>query len=313
FVRDSVGRESGDSLEAARVGEHLLWVVEGPRMALACFLTGVPPHGLRGVLSERLERIHAELPPRWDAATAVPDLLPTWDAALDPAGIVADGVELDERQHAPAKTSRWPLLLILLLGLAGLAWYFARIERWDNRVESLRTELRAHPGFLLARLASRPWRHLTVHGLFDADAEPLAPVLARVDFGDVEPRLELEGYVSTADAVVQKRSLRLLDPPGGVRVQVAQGLLDVEGEAPAAWIEANRNRVAWIAGVHDTRWRVRPQQVAQADPAVAAPEPARLRLEQLAQELASVRVEFGDGVEPGPDQLQRIAQMAAIL
>jgi hypothetical protein len=35
FVKDSVGREQGGALESARVGEHVLWVLEGPRANFA--------------------------------------------------------------------------------------------------------------------------------------------------------------------------------------------------------------------------------------------------------------------------------------
>ncbi|HPG93730.1 MAG TPA: hypothetical protein PLR28_04145, partial [Dokdonella sp.] len=57
FVRDSVGPGGGESLEAARVGEHLLWVLDGPRASIASFIRGVPPDTLRVILSDRLEQI----------------------------------------------------------------------------------------------------------------------------------------------------------------------------------------------------------------------------------------------------------------
>jgi flagellar motor protein MotB len=317
FVRDSVGRGEGDALEAARVGEHLLWVIEGPRASLACFLSGVPPHGLRGILSDRLEQIHAGFPPQLDSdALAASGASVEWDAALDPAALEASSAALGgQGVEGTHKASRWPLLLVVLLALAALAWHFARIERWNHRVETLRAQLLDHPGFLLGRIDSRPWRELTVHGLVDADAEPLAPLLERVDFGDVEPRLELDGFVSSADAVVVNRAKRLLQPPAGVRLRVAGGVLEVEGEARSDWIDANRERIAWIAGVREVDWRVHAIPVKPANPEElpSARDEARSTLLALADELAALRVEFGDDVEPAGDQAGQVRRMAAII
>jgi hypothetical protein len=315
FVRDSVGRGDDDSLEAARVGEHLLWVIEGPRATLACFITGVPPRNLRGVLSERLEQIHADFPVQPDTAAAGAAAM--WETALDPAALVAASVALGDRDAGrSARTPRWPWWVVGLIVLAVVVWHFVRLERWNDRVDSLRVALHDHPGFLLDRIESEPWRALTVHGLLDADAAPLAPLLARADFGEVEAQLELEGYVSTDDAVLQTRSVRLLDPPAGVRVRVSQGTLDIEGEAPQSWIAANRDRVAWIAGVHGIQWRVTALSTGDAERPEARPsaqDDARSELLELAHELASMRVEFSDDIQPVADPDQRIGRMAEIL
>ncbi|SFN11298.1 hypothetical protein [Dokdonella immobilis] len=298
FVRDSVGRDGGDSLEAARVGDHLLWVLDGPRVSLACFITGVPPNSLRAVLSDRLEQIHAQLP-----ADARSEPAAEWETALNPAAIIAASAELNDRDGAPAskRASRWPLIFVLVLVLGALAWYFVRIERWNARVDAVRTALVAHPGFLLGQIDSRPWKALAIHGLLDADAEPIEPLLGAVDLGGVEPELKLDGYLSTADAVLLRRARRLLRPPDGVGLSVDRGVLGVTGVADAAWVEAGRSQAPWIAGLHGVEWRVSARVEETPDPQLEARTAARAELGTLAEALAADRAEFVDDLDPDAD------------
>ena len=87
FVRDSVGRDQG-GLEEARVGEYLLWLLDGPRASLACFIQGVPPDALRELLEERLEAIHARLGSNDSIGAGT-----VADISLDPAELAARGVD----------------------------------------------------------------------------------------------------------------------------------------------------------------------------------------------------------------------------
>jgi outer membrane protein OmpA-like peptidoglycan-associated protein len=320
FVRDSVGRDGGDSLEAARVGEHLLWVLDGPRASLACFIQGVPPDSLRAVLSDRLEQIHSELSqtresPTDGATPTEPDL----GASLDPVDLVAASAALagDEGTER-ARPSRWPMLLVVLLILCALGWHFVHVARWNERVDGLRSGLTAHPGFLLTGIESKPWSRLTVHGLIDADAEPLQALLGRTDFGEVTPTLDLEGYLSTDDAILLRRATRLLDPPASVQLAVSGGVLTVSGEAAGDWIERRREQAAWVAGIRSVDWQARETGgSAQADAAVAAAAAAaaataaaRAELIAVAGELQSHVVTFESETrlaEGAELQLRRIA------
>jgi hypothetical protein len=304
FVRDSVGREGGDSLEAARVGEYLLWVLDGPRASIASFIHGVPPEALRGVLTQRLEQIHARLadPLRERDADTTEDAV-AWHAALDPIDLVRAAAP---SQDAAASTpSRWPALLVLLLALAALAWYHARNERWQSRVNTLQQTLAGHPGFLLTSIESKPWRSLALSGLLDPDAEPIAPVLENLDLGGVQPTLHLDGYLSTDDAMLAKRAQRLLDPPADVQLVVNKGVLELRGAASEAWIVRTREHAAWVAGLRGVEFNVSEiSDRAQAAHAVLA---------TLARDVAAIKVLFVRDVEPAADAAQRVAEIAVIL
>ena len=287
FVDDSVGAGSGGTLESARVGEHLVWVVQGPRANLSCFMRGVPPAELRERLEQRLEEIHidlAELPEgtelRSDSRTAA------WHEWLQPASLVpADG-----NKPPPRRRARWPWLLVLLLLMVALAWFFARLERWDMRIDALRARLAAQPGFVLQRIDSKPWRAVTVHGLVDPDAAPLDGVFESAGLGAISPRLDVAGYLSTDDAVIARRATRLLVPPAGVHMAVAAGVLKLAGSAPSAWIAAARERAGWIAGVRQVDFAVTPDTSAALG--------ARAELDRIAQALPAQQVLFGTEAQP---------------
>lgn len=304
FVGDSVGQGDGGTLESMSVGEHLVWVVQGPRANLACFMRGVPPAALRALLEQRLEDIHAQWANAPDEELRSARNSIGWHEKLDPMTLLRDATAVDEGtpQRAP---SRWPLLVLLLAGLIALTWFVARRERWEARVEALRAQLAAHPGFVLTGIEGRPWRALTVHGLVDQDAEPPATLLAAADLGGVHPLLDANAYVSGDDAVVVRRVTRLLAPPPGVRVAVKQGVLHLDGVAPQAWIDGARERAGWIAGVARAELALKPA----TDPA----QVARAELDALAEKLPQLDVGFLDGAQPAPgadEALGRIAEAA---
>ncbi|MGB0133116.1 hypothetical protein [Dokdonella sp.] len=307
FVRDSVASDGSDSLEAARVGDHVLWILDGPRASLACFISGIPPDSLRNVLADRLEQIHATYVDSNDPPSAASELqASTWQAQLDPQELMAASAALAERDDAAGQsTSRWPLLAIVLLILAGLVWYFARIERWDARVGQVRSTLLSHPGFLLTGIESDPWNSLVVHGLLDAEADPVSARIGDVDLGEVKAQWVIDSYLSTADPILEKRVARLTELPAGVQVSVKDGVLRLAGSASNDWIAANRTRVAWIAGVQSVDW-----QVSATTDAMQA---AREQLVALAARLSTLEVSFVREVEPTAEGQAQLGEMAALL
>ncbi len=294
FVRDSVGRPGGDSLEEARVGEYLLWLIEGPRASIACFIQGVPPDRLREALEQRLETIHAGLD-----GVASPGPADVAGVDLDPADLVRSCAA--EGAAAPLP-SRWPVLLLLTAALAALGWYGWREWRWQARIDELRSALATHPGFVLGTLDSRTNKAVAIHGLLDADAEPIVPLLAQAGIAGIEPELALAGYVSTDDAIVTRRARRLLAAPGSVSVDAKAGVLRLGGSAPAAWTTMARERAAWVPGVREVSLAT----VDDADPVAAA----HAALEILAGRMAGLSVRFLQEDEPAPESEATVAALA---
>jgi hypothetical protein len=301
FVRDSVDRDGRSTLDSARIGEHLLWVVEGPRANLACFIHGVPPAGLHALLEQRLEEIHAEL---GDIENASPDA--AWRRLLRPDELMRDAGS--QERSIRAAPSRWPLLLVLLVALGLAVWVIGGHERENGRIENLRARLSAHPGFVLTAI-ERTADGVTVRGLLDPDAEPLDSSSA--DAAATRVKMDTVGYVSTDDAIVARRVRRLLTVPPSVTVGVTDGVLSLGGHAASAWVDAARERAAWIAGVRGVQFAVTPE--------AAAATIARQQLDALAGRIQSRRITFLRDVEPADgadavlDELVRDATRAQAL
>lgn len=296
FVRDSVGSSRG-ALEEARVGDYLLWLTDGPRASIAAFIQGVPPDALRDLLVQRLEEIHA--------ASGESGLM---TAAAIPH--VAIDAEAFARAVAPAPgeaepASRWPALLLLLAALVGAGVYAARAERWQGRVDALRVALEHHPGFVLSSIDEGSGRSLRVRGLLDADAEPIAPLLASAGFDDAQARVEVEGYVSGDAPIVLRRARRLLDAPPTVDVRMRDGVLVLSGTATQAWIDAAAPRAAWVPGIKAAAFEV--------VPAVDAVAEARAALDAIARAVQDIDVRFVRDVETAADAEARVGEIAAAL
>lgn len=307
FVGDSVGSDGG-ALDAAQVGESLVWVEHGPLLNLACFMRGVPPVGLRILLKQRLEDIHARL-------AALPEGTPLQDLArdtqvrerIDPTSVLREAqLALSaDPAAAPKRSPRWPLLLVVLLVFGALGWQALRQWRWNQRVDALRAELAALPGFVPGAFEARPWRSLVVHGLLDPDAPSLEPVLGRADLGPATVKLAVTGFVSADDRVVELRARRVLQPPPGVTLAVQEGVLRLAGDAPAQWSAAALARAPLIAGVR----RVESTLGNALDPR----QLARAALEQALAAIATSRVAFVREDEPEAGSAAVVDDLAAKL
>lgn len=299
FVTDSMGGEIADSLESAQVGEHLVWVMGGPQANLACFIRGVPPAGLRALLARRLEEIHASGSSeqlKLDSDQLGQDLYPHTIVHALSSG--QQHVQRPRRLSAP--------LLVLMLGVLTLTgWQAWRMWHWRADVAALRTELLHHPGFVLHEIDARRGSSLRVRGLLDADAPPLHPLAGRRLLSGVQPVFETAGYLSSDDAVVERRARRLLAAPDSAVVQVKDGHLAISGQAPADWLEFARERAAWVAGVAGTDINAQ----ATVDPRSAA----RQELRRLEQQIAARWVGFEEDIQPDLDGMDAVAELAAML
>lgn len=305
FVRDSVGSdEDRGSLDSASVGEHLVWVLPGPRANLAAFVRGAPPAELRTLLRERLEQIHVVL---GDSPQTMQELTPATLAHLRES-LRLDRIEADARAQASAQgasiSRRWPLLLLVMLVVALLIGWEWRQRQWQGRLDAVTQLLSNWPGLHLDRVDGDIGQRVRVHGLIDAEAQPPQADIRKVLPPGVELQLDLRGYVSTDDAIVLQRARRLLGPPAGVTSAVRAGVLSLGGEADAAWVaraHAQAERVVGVTAVEASLLRV------------ASDVQAGLRAEwnRRAQELPGQRVHFLRGTEPS-DAAELPALLASV-
>jgi hypothetical protein len=246
FVRDSVGREPGATLASADVGEHLLWVEEGPRARLACFVRGAPPAALRTLLRERLEGIHARFAdPLAPLQAGAADLGAALDEVLGLPALERATRGLDD---APPARARWPAWVVSCALLAALLAWGVREWRIEQRFAAAQDLLRDWPGLAVQRL-SRDGDGLRVRGLLDPLADPPAPALAALLPPGAPLDVDLRGYIATDPPIVERRARQLLGVPDGVLLAFDGGTLRLSGELPQAAHERLLARAALVPGV----------------------------------------------------------------
>ena len=145
-------------------------------------------------------------------------------------------------------------------------------------------------------------------GLLDPDADPVAPLIEAAGLGPVEARVRTSGYVSTADAPLGRRAVRLLAPPPGIRIEAESRNLRIRGNAPADWIEHARERASWVPGVAGVEFEATAED-APVDPAARA----RRELDAQLAAIAALHVPFGEDLQPGPGAVAVVERFALAL
>ncbi|QBB71757.1 hypothetical protein ELE36_16120 [Pseudolysobacter antarcticus] len=242
FVHDSVARDSHSALNSATVGEHVLWLIEGPRANLACFIRGAPPLALQAALAQRLEQWHGIRDHGDPHAPAFTTLFAIGD--------LEHAATADNAAAGKPRSANWPVKVLLLLLVLGIAAYWWRSSHWHARIENLRTNLSAHAGFVLTGIESRPYREVHIHGLLDPVAEPLQADIDQAELGAVTLDIDTQPFVSAAPALALKRAKTLLQPSPDLQLELDHGLLKLSGIATPEWIASARERAPWIAGIN---------------------------------------------------------------
>ena len=258
----------GDSLDSLQVGDLAVWIEQGPRAVLAAVIRGTPPQELRRTMQQAIETIHLRQG----------DLLDQFDGDAGPLAVTRPILEtclLAEYRREAGRRSRasWMLMAALLAAIAVLGglWVRERI-RWQRYVDALS----AQPGLVVVE-ASTGWRRYRVRGLRDALARDPAAIMAaaQIDPADVDARWE--PFLALDSSFVLARARSGLAAPAAVEMSLTDGVLRVDGTAPASWISDARRMAPFIAGV--TRFEDRALLEASARAAVSALESERLLFE----------------------------------
>ncbi|MBK8285078.1 MAG: hypothetical protein IPK97_09440 [Ahniella sp.] len=241
FVRDSVGAGEAE-LSSATVGEHLLWVLRGPRANLAALIRGVPPESLKQELIVRLERVHEQYGDQLGVGPEELGSLPGLKEALTPSDLKAI------RAEAQVEPSLRPVMLatigitVLVLAAGVLIW------QWQQRVANLVAGLDQTPGLEVTDVSSLPWWSISLQVLRD----PLAPVVLPL----VQSRLpehvgvsvREQAIVSAEPAMVLERMRRRLDLPESLTSNITSDRLVLTGTvSPELW-RALHSRAQDLAG-----------------------------------------------------------------
>ena len=224
FVKESFSPDRTGRLESADMGEFTLWAVHGPHALLVCVIRGVPPRSLRGELSAVLERIHFRY----------------GDAIRDYAGDTATIPDIDEellpclrlqarQERAGKRRMSWPLLLIVLLLLAGAGYLLVTSYLQQKKLETLVGALESTPGLVVTE-ATATRSELAVAGLRDPQAPDVASIAASVGLGDVEIVSDMRPYYSLDPVLVAQRESAQRDALQAAERQSLLGRLERASE-----------------------------------------------------------------------------------
>jgi outer membrane protein OmpA-like peptidoglycan-associated protein len=240
FVGDSFSVADKSSLDAFQVGDLTIWIEQGPRAIIAAVIRGTPPQQLRASLQEALETIHLQLADALHAfegdASAFEMARPELDACLR-----AEYRRDDKpRRLVPAIVAA--LVLGALAAWAGLAW--RERQQWNGYLEMLRAE----PGIVVVS-AERTGGKFVVSGLRDQRAARPDDLLRQTALDPAEVEGRWRPYQALEPPFVLAAAREALQPPASAALDLADGVLRVSGQAPAAWLLAARERAPLVAGV----------------------------------------------------------------
>ncbi|MGA2811964.1 MAG: OmpA family protein [Candidatus Acidiferrum sp.] len=243
FVRDSFQSARGQILEKIDVGEMEVWVEDGPYAILASVIRGIPPPDYRLHMAEALEHVHrnfAEQMERFQGETG------PFAGANEELSRCLE-FQYKEQQSRRPKSYVLALAIVLVLLVAGWSSYRGwQDHRWGQFVETLR----AQPGIVVTGFA-RQHGHYVIRGLRDPLSADPQSLLKQTGLDASQAEVRLGGYYALDDAIVQKRAAVLLQTPPGVEMTVSDGVLHAEGQAPASWAGALRNRALLLPGIRE--------------------------------------------------------------
>ena len=273
FVRDSLGANQDEGLEAVRVGALTIWIERGPHATIAGVLRGEAPAELRHAFQDALSSVHLDFS----------DALEAFEGDAAPFDACRPRLEqCFQEQYDAGEAKPSPMLLGLVAVLAFVIVAAGATMLWHrSKWNSYLATLRSRPGVVVTENRIG-WRKYEIAGLRDPFADDPADALqsAGIDPADVNARWET--YASYAPELVGRRAAAVLAPPTTVALRAEGGTLALSGLASHEWIESARSLARMIPGVA----RVDLSNVRDLDGINAHLESTLIRFESNSAELA---------------------------
>jgi len=247
FVQDSFV-ENDELLQRVTIGEHIVYLIDGPYAMLACVVRGLPPSSFLEEMREILESIHAVEPDKLKNFSGdrseLNSLRPYMDKSLQVAYKEEDGSEKEQRSKKVITILSWLFGAVFLL-LAGY-WGYNRIQ--ENRVKQYVMQLNQQPGIkILNQSKDKGIWHLD--GLKD-------PAVAMPAFSQkslfLQPndiQLNLAAFQGMDESLILERATSFLALPDSISASLNGSVLKASGDAPAAWYLDTKERVSLPTGI----------------------------------------------------------------
>lgn len=300
FVRDSFGGDDRADLDAVDIGEHTVWLLNGPSAILAVVFRGIPPMSLRTRFRGLLEQLHRAHAQAFEAFAGDTDAFAMLDESLG-EHLVLQSLT-GRRKPAPGERSlnvspalAWTLGIVV----AAIALYVTMGMLAERKLAALVERLEVEPGIVVT--AAYRDGEPTVEGLADPRARDADALAVEAGYDPGEVRWRLAPVLSMDPPLVAARARGLLRPPPGVTVAYDGRVLTVAGHAPDAWAASVRTAPLELLGIARVDTEGLLSLAALAARRLEAPE--------------SVTLSWADGVlyghgRAGVDWLERAAEQA---
>ncbi len=238
FVQDSFV-ENDEMLQRVTIGEHMVYLVDGPHAMLACVVRGMPPASFVEDMREVLEQMHAlehdALKNFSGDKSALDSLQPLLEKCLHVEYKEQGGKDGQKYKRIIKATTA----ILVLATLSGMGyWLFNKIQR--NQVEAYVAGLNQQPGIrvLNYRKSGGEW---WLEGLMDPSANRIEPVERSFFLDPEKVHLSLSAFQGMDNDVILARAREALAVPESLQVTFDNGILSVSGNAPAHWYLNARN------------------------------------------------------------------------
>lgn len=247
FVHDSFKTSSDATLDALQVNELAVWIERSPEAILAAVIRGSAPLTLRESFKEALERI------QFDEERALANFKGETEAFAQTRPVLQECLRFQLGDTEQKKDSIFKPVNVLAAALAVLVlvggfFYLRDYRRWANYLNRLNAE----PGIVVTE-SDRGWRRHSVSGLRDDLAADPGAILLETGYDPADVETRWKPFQDLSPPFVLTRAEKILQPPAGVKLNLADGVLTADGAAPAEWFAEARKLAAAIAGVTEFR------------------------------------------------------------
>jgi len=248
FVQDSFV-ENDEMLQRITIGEHIVYLVDGPYAILACVVHGVPPASFMNDMREVLEKMHALEPDTLKNYSGNKSELSILKPLLDRCLHVEykeeeDSSEDKNKYNGIIKTAVWSLTAIVLL----LTGYLVFNKVQTNKVGEYVASLNQQPGIRVLNYYKSEglWK---LEGLMDPAAKITKPQKQSFFLDPEKIQLDLIAFQGMDDSVILNRSEETLNLSASLETTLKDKTLSISGKSQAHWYLNTNNLKVLPAGV----------------------------------------------------------------
>ncbi len=243
FVQDSFKNSDGATLDALRVHELSVWIEYGADTILAVVIRGNAPLGLRGILTENLERIQIRYDRDFDEFRGETARFEDAKPLLQDCLREQEGETKEVKKSVFTPVNFLAAIALVLILIAGF-FYVRDYLRWSDYLARLKNE----PGIAVTTENRGIFKH-EIAGLRSdrsIDPESLLPAY-NLKSEDVESRWQM--FADLSPQTVLERARKILKPPPDVELNYQNGVLTVRGNPSNEWLLQARELSQAIGGI----------------------------------------------------------------